>query len=44
MHLLADEQFPRSIVEMLRSQDHDVLWARTHCPGASDVMILNLAE
>ena len=29
---------------MLRSQGHDVLWARTHCPGASDAAILDLAE
>lgn len=44
MRLLADENLPRTIVEELRSSGHDVLWARTHHPGVTDVELLNLAE
>jgi len=29
MRLLADENFPKSTVEMLRAEANDVLWART---------------
>jgi hypothetical protein len=31
MRLLADESFPKAIVEALRAEGHDVLWARTDC-------------
>ncbi len=44
MHLLAHENFPRQLVEKLRSEGHDVLWARTHLAGTSDSAILDLAE
>jgi predicted nuclease of predicted toxin-antitoxin system len=44
MRLLADENFPKSIVEELRANGHDVVWARTHHPGATDAALLNLAE
>jgi predicted nuclease of predicted toxin-antitoxin system len=44
MRLLADENFPKLIVEMLRSEGHDVLWARTDLPGKKDVTLLDLAE
>jgi predicted nuclease of predicted toxin-antitoxin system len=44
MRLLADENFPRSLVEALRTDGHDVLWVRTDCTGWSDVRLLNLAE
>ncbi len=43
MRLLADENFPRPIVDLLRKQGHDVLWARTHCPGLTDRVLLQRA-
>jgi predicted nuclease of predicted toxin-antitoxin system len=44
MRLLADENFPKPIVEVLRAEGHDVLWARTDLAGTSDVVLLDLAE
>jgi predicted nuclease of predicted toxin-antitoxin system len=44
MRLLADENFPKPIVQMLRAGGHDVMWARTDCRGWKDVSILELAE
>jgi len=44
MHLLADENFPGPVVELLRSRGHDVLWARTHCASFSDKRLLGRAE
>jgi predicted nuclease of predicted toxin-antitoxin system len=44
MRLLADENFPKPIVEALRAEAHDVLWARTDLAGTSDVALLDLAE
>ena len=44
MRLLADENFPMPIVEALRADGHDVLWARTDCAGWKDVILLELAE
>lgn len=44
MRLLADENFPKPIVDALRADGHDVLWARTDCAGWKDVVILDLAE
>lgn len=44
MRLLADENFPKAIVETLRSEGHDVLWARTDLPGSRDLALLDLAE
>ncbi len=44
MRLLADENFPRPIVELLRAAGHDVLWARTDCAGWKDAALLDLAE
>jgi predicted nuclease of predicted toxin-antitoxin system len=44
MRLLADENFPRPIVEALRERGHDVLWARTDCPGAKDRILIERAE
>lgn len=43
MRLLADENFPRSVIEALRG-DHDLLWAKTHCPGLKDTALIDLAE
>jgi len=44
MHLLGDENFPKSIVETLRADGHDVPWARTDCAGWKDAVLLDLAE
>lgn len=44
MRLLADENFPKPMVEMLRVQGHHLLWARTDLAGTSDVALLDLAE
>jgi predicted nuclease of predicted toxin-antitoxin system len=44
MRLLADENFPRPIVEALRADGHDVLWARTDCAGWKDFALLDFAE
>lgn len=44
MRLLADENFPRPLVEALRATGYDVLWARTDCAGWKDVLLLERAE
>jgi predicted nuclease of predicted toxin-antitoxin system len=44
MRLLADENFPKQLVDWIRSEGHDVLWARTHFAGMSDLDLLDLAE
>ena len=44
MRLLADENFPKPIVERLRADGHDVLWARSDYPGWKDAAPLALAE
>ncbi|HLN01956.1 MAG TPA: DUF5615 family PIN-like protein [Bryobacteraceae bacterium] len=44
MRFLADENFPRPVVETLRNVGHDVLWARTDCPGLKDRALLERAE
>jgi len=44
MRILADENFPKPIVEALRAEGHDVLWARTHCAGWKDSALLEKAE
>jgi predicted nuclease of predicted toxin-antitoxin system len=44
MRLLADENFPRPIVGSLRKRNHDVVWARTDCPGLRDRALLERAE
>jgi predicted nuclease of predicted toxin-antitoxin system len=44
MRLLADENFPKPIIETLRADGHDVLWARADCAGWKDVVLLDLAE
>ena len=44
MRLLADENFPKAIVDFLRGTGHDVLWARTDCAGSKDPGLLSLAE
>jgi len=44
MRLLADENLPKPIVEALRAEGHDVLWARPDLAGTSDVALLERAE
>jgi predicted nuclease of predicted toxin-antitoxin system len=44
MRFLADENFPRPIVELLRKQEHDVLWVRTAYPGIADRALIEHAE
>jgi predicted nuclease of predicted toxin-antitoxin system len=44
VRLLADENFPKPVVEALRAEGHDILWARTDHAGARDVVLLDLAE
>jgi predicted nuclease of predicted toxin-antitoxin system len=44
MRLLADENFPKPMVELLRADGNDVLWARTDCSGWKDAVLLDLAE
>ena len=44
MLILADENFPLPTVETMRADGHDVLWARTNCPGRADAALLERAE
>jgi predicted nuclease of predicted toxin-antitoxin system len=44
MRLLADENFPKPVFDWLRTDGHDVSWARTHCPGWKDTIVLDLGE
>ena len=44
MRLLAGENFPKPIVEELRAEGHDVLWARMDLAGTRDIVLLDLAE
>ena len=44
MRLLAGENFPKSIIDALRSGGHDVMWARTDCSELNDFELLELAE
>jgi predicted nuclease of predicted toxin-antitoxin system len=43
MRLLANENFPRVAVEVLRSLGHDVLWVAENCPSVRDEYVLDLA-
>jgi predicted nuclease of predicted toxin-antitoxin system len=44
MLFLGDENFPKRIVEMLRSSGSNVLWARTDCSGWKDAALIDFAE
>ena len=44
MRLLADENFPKPIVEALRANRHDVQWVRANLAGTSDAALLDRAE
>ena len=43
MKFLADENAPRTIVELLRCCGYDLLWVREHCPGMDDEEIIRLS-
>ncbi len=43
MKLLANENVPASAIHALRDAGHDVLWARTDLPGATDPHVLERA-
>jgi predicted nuclease of predicted toxin-antitoxin system len=42
--LLADENVPGHLVEVLRTRGHDVWWARTEARGSADEDLLALAQ
>jgi predicted nuclease of predicted toxin-antitoxin system len=44
MLILADENFPRRVVDYLRRADHDVVWAGNDFPSSSDKEVLERAE
>ena len=44
MLLLGDENFPKRIVDILRSCGNDVVWALTDCRGWKDAALLDFAE
>lgn len=44
MKLLANENIGRTVVESLRAQGHDVLWAGEALRAASDDVVLSRAE
>jgi predicted nuclease of predicted toxin-antitoxin system len=44
MRLLADENFPKPMIDLLRADGSDVSWARTDCPGLKDSALLDFAE
>ena len=43
MHLLADENIPRLVVEFIRSRGHNAIWVGKETPGISDREVLSLA-
>jgi predicted nuclease of predicted toxin-antitoxin system len=43
MRFLADENFPRAAVEVLKAAGHDIVWVRLTAPGANDAAVLAAA-
>ena len=43
MRLLADENFPKLVVQELRARNHDVVWISEERPGISDSEVLAFA-
>ena len=43
MRLLADENVPRLVVELISSRGHDAIWVGDEAPGISDSEVLSLA-
>lgn len=44
MRILANENLPSRLIEALRAREHDVVWARTEMPGASDRAMVARAQ
>ena len=44
MRFLADENFPKPMIDQLRRESHDVLWAGTDFPSTADNWLLERAE
>lgn len=44
MRFLADENFPKLVVEALRGSGHDVTWMSVESPGAADREVLERAQ
>jgi predicted nuclease of predicted toxin-antitoxin system len=44
MRILADENFPHSLIQALRLEGHDVLETGKDLPSRSDKLLLELAE
>lgn len=44
MNILADENIPKNVVDVLRQSGYDVFWIRTNSPGSSDTAILAQAQ
>jgi predicted nuclease of predicted toxin-antitoxin system len=44
MRFLADENFPRRVIESLLDAGHDVLWVGNDYPGTGDKKVLERAE
>jgi predicted nuclease of predicted toxin-antitoxin system len=44
MLLLADENFPKGIVDALRAEGNDVVWVHADCPGWKDAALLDSPE
>ena len=43
MRFLANENFPRAVVDALRVANHDTAWVREEAPGSSDEAVLDWA-
>lgn len=44
MRFLADENFPKPVIDQLRREGHDLLWAGTDFPSTADKWLLERAE
>lgn len=44
MRFLANENFPADAVNILRADEHDVIWIREAAPGISDIEVLAWAN
>jgi predicted nuclease of predicted toxin-antitoxin system len=44
MRFLADENFPKPVIDWLRLEGHEVIWAGTDFPSSEDGFLLDRAE
>ena len=44
MRFLADENFPKPVIDWLRRDSYDLLWAGTDFPSTEDQWLLDRAE